>query len=89
MQANVPLLADYLLSSSIALWILADARQHRHLLPYDFDSFVFWAWPGLVPLYLLRTRGWRGFIPIGWFILLFLAASAIAGISAQLLAARA
>ena len=69
------LLADYFLSSSMALWVLADARQRRRALPYDFGSFAFFAWPVLVPIYLYSTRGWRALAPLGCFILLYIAAA--------------
>ena len=72
--AVAAILASHLLSWIIALWVLADARQRRRPLAYDFGSFVFFAWWALVPIYLLSSRGWRGFIPLGWFILLYLAA---------------
>jgi hypothetical protein len=69
------MLASFLLPSSMALWVLADARQRRRRLPYDFGSFVFFAWPLVVPIYLFSTRGWRAFATLGFFLLLYLAAS--------------
>jgi hypothetical protein len=59
--ASAAIFASFLLSGSIALWLLADAQQDCRLVPYDFDSFVFFAWWALVPIYLFKTRGWRGF----------------------------
>ena len=64
----------------MALWVLADARQHQRSLPYDFGSFVFFAWPLVVPIYLFSTRGWRAFATLGFFLLLYLAAALFAGI---------
>src|SRR5579863_2258104 len=86
--ALASILATYTIPSSLALWVLADARKSRRPLPYDFDSFVFFACWAVVPIYLFSTRGWRGFIPIGWFILLCLAACFLGCVPAWLLAAR-
>src|ERR1035441_2454960 len=61
--AFTAILASILLPGSVALWVLADAQKERRSLPYDFGSFVFFAWWALVPIYLFSTRGWRGFIP--------------------------
>jgi len=71
-MANI---AQWFFASSLALWVLADARQRRRSLPYDFDAFVFFAWPFIVPIYLFQTRGWRAIATIGWFLLLFLSAT--------------
>ena len=75
MTALAAALATLFLASSIALWVLADARQQRRPAPYDLSSFVFFAWPVLAPIYLFSTRGWRGFAPLGWFLLLYVAAA--------------
>jgi hypothetical protein len=37
---------------------------------YDFDSLIFFLWPLVAPIYLLRTRGWDAAIPLGGFFLL-------------------
>jgi hypothetical protein len=66
--------------SSMGLWVLSDARQHNHSLPYDFSFFVFFAWPLVVPIYLFSTRGWRAFATLGLFVLLYLAATLIGNI---------
>ena len=73
-------LAHLFFPFSMALWVLADARQRRRSLPYDFDTFLFFAWPVIVPIYLFRTRGWRAFATCGWFLLLYLAAVICGGI---------
>ena len=64
-------LAWLLLPTAIALWVRRDAKSRSHPLSYDFDSFVFFAWPILVPIYLFSTRGWGGLRIIGWFFLLY------------------
>ena len=67
-------LAQMFLGSGVALWVLRDARHRRRSLPYDFDTFVFYTWTFLVPVYLFQTRGWRAFATLGWFLLLCLTA---------------
>jgi hypothetical protein len=42
----------------------------------------------LVPIYLFITRGWRGIIPLGLFVLLYLAAALFSSIPSLLLATR-
>jgi hypothetical protein len=88
LAAFAAILATYVLPNSIALWLLADAQRRRRQLPYDFGSFVFFAWWVLVPLYLFSTRGWRGIIPLGLFVLLYLAAALFSSIPSLLLATR-
>ncbi|MEY2494733.1 MAG: hypothetical protein QOJ45_1225 [Verrucomicrobiota bacterium] len=66
--------AGYLLPASVALWVQADAQRHGRKMPYDFDSLVFALWPFVTPVYLFRTRGWRGLGPIALFVLVAIAA---------------
>ena len=52
----------------MASWVMADARKRgRRLLP-DYDSFVFFAWPIVVPIYLFQTRGARAFLTLLCFV---------------------
>src|SRR5258705_2881193 len=46
----------------MAWWIVEDARKRGRKLCYDFDSFVFFVWPLVVPIYLFQTRGVRAFL---------------------------
>jgi len=48
----------------LALWVLADRRNRGFSVPYEFDTFVFFAWPVVVPYYLYRSRG-RGGLLLG------------------------
>jgi hypothetical protein len=65
----------------LACWIRTDAPAYGYLRSFDFDSFVFFGWPLVVPYYLYRTRHARGIIPgFGIYALYFvpeLAASII------------
>lgn len=43
-------------------WVRVDRRTHSFSAPFEFDAFVYFAWPIFVPYYLFRTRGWKGLI---------------------------
>ena len=43
-------------------WVTADARKRHHPLCYDYDSLVFFFGLVVVPVYLIRTRGWRALL---------------------------
>ncbi len=79
-SAIVAALASYIFVTSLGLWVLADAARRQRTLPYDFGSFVFFAWLLVVPLYLWSTRRWRAFIPLLLFALLYLLAILISSI---------
>jgi hypothetical protein len=66
--------SDYSLGLTVCAWILADARERRRSVCYDFDSLMFFFWPVAAPIYLFQTRGLRGFIPIVAFLLIMAAA---------------
>lgn len=80
------LLTIYILAGSMALWAVVDASRSRRSVPYDFGSLVFFTWPVSIPIYLFSTRGWRGFIPVGWFVLLWFAAAVVDSVGLVLLA---
>jgi hypothetical protein len=48
----------------IASWVGADARKRGRTLCYDYDSFVFFSSPFIVPVYLFQTRGIRAFVTL-------------------------
>jgi hypothetical protein len=74
-SAGLTIVFSYLFASSLGLWVISDAQERGRSLPYDFGTFVFFAWGLLVPWYLFSTRGWRGLLVIGGFVLLYLAAA--------------
>ena len=69
--------AALLVNSCIAFWIVADAQQSGRAVPYDFASFIFFM-PPFALIYLFTRYGVRGFVPLGWYFLLSLAAVAFA-----------
>ena len=44
----------------LALWVRADRQVRGFSVPFEFDTFVFFAWPLVLPYYFYRTRGGRG-----------------------------
>jgi hypothetical protein len=74
LPAVLVVVATYLMPSSIALWLQADARARGRSPAYDFDSLIFFLWLFVTPIYLFRTRGWNAFGPIALFLGLFLGA---------------
>jgi hypothetical protein len=61
----------------VALWVYLD-RQGRHLnLPFEFDAFVFFAWPILLPYHLVRSRGARGLLLAAFFFALLVLPSVV------------
>jgi hypothetical protein len=43
-------------------WVHVDRRVRGFSVPFEFDTFVFFAWPLVVPYYLYRSRGGRGLL---------------------------
>jgi|SRR5437870_2711468 len=58
----------------IASWVIADARKRGRQLCYDYDSFVFLAYPIIAPIYLFQTRGVRAFVTLLLFAAIWLIA---------------
>jgi hypothetical protein len=47
-------------------WVYTDRPNRQFKLPFEFEYFVFFAWPIAVPYYLYRRLGWRGlFLGLG------------------------
>jgi hypothetical protein len=65
----------------MASWVMADAQKRGRRLAYDYGSFVFFAWPIIVPIYLFQTRGSRAFLTLlsflGICVIAMLAASVV------------
>ena len=74
----LPVSADYVARVALALiissWVISDAQKRQRRVCYDYDSFVFFAWPIVVPVYLFRTRGWRAFLTLLCFAGIWLVA---------------
>ena len=73
----VDLASRFALSLIMALWVTTDAQRRRRPLCYDHGSFVFFAWPVIVPIYLFQTRGARAVLTLLYFAGLWLVAGAV------------
>lgn len=74
---DIPLTTESLWVASFGLlaawWVYSDRRARAFGVPFEFDAFVVFAWPILVPYYLHRTRGRIG-LALGagvWLLYLF------------------
>ena len=65
-------LMTWAFSIMLALWCMEDAKERRFHRPYEFGAFLLFAWPLVLPAYLIRTRGWRGVAVFAVFVLLAL-----------------
>jgi len=72
MPKRAGLVANVAFPLAIATWVMADARKRGRKVCYDFDSFVYFAWPVVVPVYLFQTRGLRAFLTLLCFAGLWL-----------------
>jgi hypothetical protein len=65
-NTNVPEESERFWSFSMQLvvvcWVYLDRRTRSLSLPYEFDAFVFFAWPVFLPYYLYKSRGARGLL---------------------------
>ena len=80
MPKRAEVVSSAALSYIVASWVMADARKRGRQLCYDYDSFVYFAWPVVVPVYLFQTRGARAFLTLLcfagiWFVAALFAAA--------------
>ena len=69
------LVANFAFPLVISSWVVADARKRGRQLCYDYDSFIFFLWPVLTPVYLFQTRGVKGLITLLCFAGIWLVAT--------------
>jgi hypothetical protein len=60
--ATTQLLWRFEFNLLLTLWVRADRQARGFRVPFEFDAFVFFGWPIVVPYYLYRTRGGRGLL---------------------------
>jgi hypothetical protein len=75
--AAVPFLEQVAVWVTVWAWFHAYARRHRIPLIMDFGWLLIGAWLLVVPYYLFKIQRWRALRPIGAYVLLMIAASAI------------
>jgi hypothetical protein len=64
LPSNAELVSSFALPFLVTFWVTTDARIRHRDLCYDFDTFIFFGWPVLVPVYLFQTRGIRAFLTL-------------------------
>jgi hypothetical protein len=67
LPSNAELVSSFVLPLLLTFWVTTDARIRQRSLCYDFDTFVFFGWPVLIPVYLFQTRGVRAFLTLLFF----------------------
>jgi len=80
MPKRAELASNVALPLVVASWVTADARKRGRRLCYDYDSFVYFAWFVVVPVYLFQTRGVRAFITLLCFAGMWLVVGLSAGL---------
>ena len=50
----------FFLGLLLAWWVYSDRRARGVGMPFEFEAFVVFLWPVVLPYYLYRTRGWWG-----------------------------
>ena len=68
----------------LAIWVRMDRRRRNLSLPFEFDAFVFFFWPLVVPYYLYRTRGKRGVLVTAAVYALYVTPAVISGIASTI-----
>jgi hypothetical protein len=84
-DGRTELLTRCLFPLVIAHWVLTDAQKRRLSLCYDFDSFLFFAYPVVGLAYLVRTRRWRAMLTLVWFLLIILVPNIVVALIAALI----
>lgn len=77
---GVGLLADWAFAFLVVLWVRSDYRRSRYWPCFEYDMFLFVAWPLLLPHYLVRTRGPRGLLILAGMFALLLAAAVLVAV---------
>jgi hypothetical protein len=54
----------------ITLWVIEDSKDTNYRPCYEYSAFLFFLLPVLFPHYLFRTRGIRGLLVLGAFLIL-------------------
>lgn len=69
---------------AVGWWLMRDSRRRGVKWVFDMGLFLYLAWPFIMPYYLFKTRGVKGFLTILIFVGAYLGAN-LAGIMLYLL----
>jgi hypothetical protein len=56
----------------VAVWAKKEPKQREFNAPFEFGAFLYFAWPIILPYYLIKTRGCEGWITFMGFLGLYL-----------------
>ena len=70
----------------IGWWLRDDSKRREIRWVYDIGFFLSVAWPFVLPIYLLKSRGVKGIIPVLAFIGVFIGATILGMVLYLLLA---
>ena len=59
-------------SVMVAVWVNKEPRKTNFNAPFEFGAFVYFAWPFILPYYLVKTRGHEGVLVFIGFLSLYL-----------------
>jgi len=84
-RLEFPFLADVLYNAAfvcaVGWWIRGENRRHRIAPLYCDGMVVGVGWLVLIPYYLFKTLGLKGFIPLITLIVAFVAGSIVGGLA--------
>lgn len=60
-SSALDVLLPFAVQASLGLWVLDDARRRGYAIPMLSQSWVFLFAAVVAPIYLVWSRGWRGF----------------------------
>jgi len=75
---GIALLGRFEFSLILTWWVRADRLARRFSVPFEFDAFVFFAWPIFATYYLYKTRRRRGLLLAAGIFGLFIAPGTVA-----------
>jgi hypothetical protein len=78
--------AGALLASLVTTWVVGDLARRGRRVPYDADSFIYYAAMVAIPAYLLWTRRWRALLLAAVFLILAFAMDLLASLCVSLAA---
>lgn len=55
----------------VAIWAIKEPKQSEFEAPFEFGAFLYFAWPLVLPYYLVKTRGSEGLVLFAGFIGLY------------------
>lgn len=69
---STDVLWTFIFAILIAVWAKKEPKQKEFDAPFDFGSFLYFAWPVVLPYYLVKTRGSEGLVVFLGFVGLYL-----------------